>query len=66
MEDGRLVGEMRQPCMQTIIGLSLAPSWGSGFGLISGPFSDSFLVPFGGGFGTHFGADLERLKYIGK
>ncbi len=26
------------------------------------PVSDSFLVHFGGGFGTHFGAHLERLK----
>ena len=27
------------------------------------PVSDSFLVRLGGGFGTHFGAHLERLKY---
>ena len=31
-----------------------------------GPNSDSFLTHFGGGLGTHFGADLERLKYPGK
>ena len=27
---------------------------------------ESFLVHFGGGFGTHSGADLEHLKYPGK
>ena len=27
------------------------------------PVSDSFLVRLGGGFGTHCGAHLERLKY---
>ena len=30
------------------------------------PVSDSFLFDFGGGFGTDFGVDLERLKYPGK
>ena len=30
------------------------------------PVSDSFRVHFGGGFGTHFGAHLERLKHPGK
>ena len=29
------------------------------------PVSDSFLVRLGGGFGTHFGPDLERLGYPG-
>ena len=28
-----------------------------------GPVSDPFLVHFGDGFGTHFGAHLERLNY---
>ena len=39
-------------------------------GLISASFRrrfrDSILLQFGGGFGTHFGADSERLKYPGK
>ena len=28
-----------------------------------GPVWDPFLVHFGDGFGTHFGAHLERLNY---
>ena len=46
--DGRFPGEMRKPCLQTIIGVTWATSWGSGFGLISGPFGrrlrDSFSI----------------------
>ena len=48
---GRSLGPGDKPCTQTIIGLPLAPIWGSGLGLISAPFwrrfQDSFWRSFG-------------------
>ena len=68
--DGRSLAPWCHSCTQLTFGLTLALSWRTGLGLISGPFRrrfrDSILLQFGGGFGTHFGADLERLKYLGK
>ena len=46
MMDGRSPGELCQPCTHTIFGLTLAPVWGSGFGLISGPFRRRFRNSF--------------------
>ena len=31
-----------------------------------GPVWESFVIHFGGGFGSHVGADLERLKCPGQ
>ena len=68
--DGRSLAPWCHSCTQLTFGLTLALSWRTGLGVISGPFRrrfrDSILLQFGGGFGTHFGADLERLKYHGK
>ena len=68
--DGRSLAPVAQGCTHVTFGLTLALSWRTGLGLISAPFwrrfRDSILLQFGGGFGTHFGADLERLKYLGK
>ena len=68
--DGRSLVPLRQACPDVTFGLTLALSWRTGFGLISGPFRrrfrDSFLVHFAGGFGPHVGPDSERLKYPGK
>ena len=68
--DGRSLAPWCHSCTQLTFGLTLAPSWRTGLGLISAPlrrrFLDSILLHFGGGFGTHFGADLERLKHPGK
>ena len=44
--DGRSPGEVRQPCRHVTFGLTLAPSWGSGLGLISGPFGRRFRDSF--------------------
>ena len=67
--DGRSLAPWCHSCTQLTFGLTLALSWRTGLGVISGPFRrrfrDSILLQFGGGFGTHFGADLERLKYPG-
>ena len=68
--DGRSLAPWCHSCTQLTFGLTLALSWRTGLELISGPFRrrfrDSILLHFGGGFGTHFGADLERVKYPGK
>ena len=68
--DGRSLAPVAHSCAQLTFGLTLASSWRTGLGRISAPFRrrfrDSILLQFGGGFGTHFGADLERLKYLGK
>ena len=80
--DGRSLAPWCHSCTQLTFGLTLALSWRTGLGLISAPFRDpvsglisapfrrrfrdSILLQFGGGFGTHFGAELERLKYLGK
>ena len=68
--DGRSLAPWCHSCTQLTFGLTLALSWRTGLGVISGPFRrrfrDSILLQFGAGFGTHFGADLERLKYLGK
>ena len=68
--DGRSLAPVAHSCAQLTFGLTLASSWRTGLGVISAPFwrrfRDSILLHFGGGFGTHFGADLERRKYPGK
>ena len=65
--DGRSLAPVLHSCLHDTFGLTWAPSWRTGYGLISGPFRrrfrDSFLVHFAGGFGTHVGPDSERLKY---
>ena len=68
--DGRSLAPVLHSCGHVTFGLTLAPSWRTGLGLISAPFRrrfrDPFLLHLGGGFGTHVGVDLERLKYLGK
>ena len=49
---GRSVGEVGQPCIQLTFGLPLAPIWGSGMGLISGPFRRRFRDSFSSSFGA--------------
>ena len=50
--DGRSLVPLDQPCLHLTFGLPLAPSWGSGFGLISGPFRRRFQDSFWSSFGA--------------
>ena len=68
--DGRSLAPVLHSCRDVTFGLTLASSWRTGLELISGPFRDPVGTHFCSiserGFGTHFGADLERRKYPGK
>ena len=44
--DGRSLVPLRQACTHVTFGLTLAPFWGSGLGLISGPFRRRFRDSF--------------------
>ena len=44
--DGRSLVPLDQPCGHVTFGLPLAPSWGSGLGLISDPFGRRFRDSF--------------------
>ena len=52
MMDGRSPGELCQACGHVTFGLTLASSWGSGFGFISGPFRRRFRDSFWSSFGA--------------
>ena len=50
--DGRSLVPLRQACTHVTFGLTLAPFWGSGLGLISGPFGRRFQDSFWSSLGA--------------